>query len=51
MSKERSRPMSDPDQELDADPGEVEPTDNSTGAPVDLDRVREVEQADDDDSG
>jgi hypothetical protein len=26
------------------DPTEVEPTDNSAGAPVDLERVREVEQ-------
>jgi hypothetical protein len=25
------------------DPAEVEPTDNSSGAPVDLDRVQEVE--------
>jgi hypothetical protein len=29
--------MSDPDPDLD--PAAVEPTDNSTGAPVDLDRV------------
>jgi hypothetical protein len=28
------------------DPAEIEPTDNSSGAPVDLDRVREVEEQD-----
>jgi hypothetical protein len=38
--------MSDPQPEPDLDPAEVEPTDNSSGAPVDLDRVHEVEDED-----
>ena len=43
--------MSDPEQHLDEDPGEVEPTDNSTGAAVDLERVRDVEQGEGDEPG
>lgn len=31
------------DDRQDLDPAEVEPTDNSSGVPVDLDRVQEVE--------
>ena len=42
--------MSDPEQAADEDPGEVEPTDNSSGAPVDLDRVQELEEQHDDES-
>jgi hypothetical protein len=34
-------PASDPP---DQDPAEVEPTDNSSGAPVNLERVEDVEQ-------
>ena len=36
--------MSDPEVDLDSDPGDVEPTDNSAGAPVDLDRVQALEE-------
>jgi len=36
--------MSDEQHPVEQDPGEVEPTDNSSGAPVDLDRVREIEE-------
>jgi hypothetical protein len=36
--------MRDPEQDRDDKPGQIEPTDNCTGAPVDLDRVHEVEQ-------
>jgi hypothetical protein len=36
--------MTDAQPDFGSDPGEVEPTDNSTGAPVDLDRVQELEQ-------
>ena len=32
------------DDRPDQDPAEVEPTDNSSGAPVDLERVEDVEQ-------
>ena len=39
--------MSDPhaadDDATGSDPAEIEPTDNSTGAAVDLDRVQDVE--------
>jgi hypothetical protein len=41
--------MRDPEQDRDGKPGQMEPTDNSTGAPVDLDRVHEVEQTERDD--
>jgi len=40
--------MTDPEPELEADPAEVEPTDNSSGAPVDLDRVQELDEDDGD---
>ena len=36
--------MSDGKHPVDEDPGEVEPTDNSSGAPFDLDRVQELEE-------
>jgi hypothetical protein len=48
-STNRGRPMRDPEQDRDGKPGQMEPTDNSTGAPVDLDRVHEVEQTERDD--
>jgi hypothetical protein len=38
--------MSEPTPHEEPDPSEVEPTDNSTGALVDLDRVREIEEQD-----
>ena len=39
--------MSEPDSDTGDDPGEVEPTDNSTGAPVDLDALNAIEQQQD----
>lgn len=36
--------MSEHDRREELDPAEVAPTDNSTGAPVDLDRVVELEE-------
>jgi hypothetical protein len=36
--------MSDHDHDVDEDPAEVEPTDNSSGAPVDLDLVHDLEE-------
>jgi hypothetical protein len=39
--------VSDHEPDVEADPGDLEPTDNSAGAPVDLDRVRELEEGDD----
>lgn len=35
--------MSEPAGDANPDPSEVEPTDNSSGAPIDLDRVEELE--------
>ena len=35
--------MSDPE-ERQADPAEVEPTDNSIGEPVDMNKVEEIEE-------
>lgn len=46
-----SNEMSDPERAADEDPGEVEPTDNSSGALVDLDRVQELEEQQEDASG
>jgi len=36
--------MSDEQHPVEQDPAEVEPTDNSSGAPVDLDRVRAIDE-------
>jgi len=38
-----SQPVDDPDDRDDLDPAAVEPTDNSSGAPVDLDAVEAIE--------
>jgi hypothetical protein len=38
-----SQPGDDPQARTGDDPADVEPTDNSSGAPVDLDRVEAIE--------
>jgi hypothetical protein len=38
-----TEPGDDPQDRSDQDPADVEPTDNSSGAPVDLDRVEAIE--------
>jgi hypothetical protein len=43
--------MSEPEPDLDDNAGEVEPTDNSTGAPIDIDRVQDLEPAPGDEPG